>query len=554
MPSSDPAASQQTPAAENAAVRAIAYYLPQYHPIPENDEWWGKGFTEWTNVTRAKPLFDGHYQPHLPTELGFYDLRLPEVRIAQAELARRYGVHGFCYYYYSFGEKRLLERPLLDMVRSGVPDFPFCICWANESWTRRWDGAEAQVLVAQDDSAEGYRRFIHEVLPILLDARYIRVNGAPLVLVYRARRIPDAPAVAAYWREAAVAAGLPGLYLCSVQSHDPQLDPRSVGFDAAVEFPPSPWGSPSSAQELPGLSPDFTGAVFDYREFATSAIARTSPPYRLLRGVMTDWDNTARRGPAAYLFKGSSPREYETWLRAAVAWTRAHNPPEERLVFVNAWNEWAEGAHLEPDERHGRAWLEATERALSRAHDWRGALDALRREPVDPAALRPWLDDLELALDGLGRARQEPAPHRTALRAGMPDGLGAKPVTVGLMQLEAVQGRAPRGRITVRRGQPLRAAGWSVAPGVPMARSQGLLMLRSPNGDRVFTAPIGPRTARHDVSFRHRQLGRHATELPGFDVELETAGLAPGEYRLSVLHATAERVVAAHSEHRVVVE
>jgi len=538
------------------AVRAIAYYLPQFHPTPENDAWWGRGFTEWTNVTRARPLFEGHYQPHLPADLGFYDLRLPEIRRAQADLAREHGLHGFCYYYYSFGEKRLLERPLMEVLESGEPDFPFCICWANETWSRRWDGAEAEVLVAQDDSPDTYRRFIHEVLPILQDRRYIRVNGAPLVLVYRVGRIPDAAAVAACWREAAAAAGLPGLYLCAVQSHDPHLDPRPLGFDAAVEFPPSPWdGRQVDPATLPRLDADFTGQVFDYRDLATRFIQREEPPYRLLRGVMTSWDNTARRGPAAYLFQGASPREYETWLRATVAWTEAHHPPDERIVFVNAWNEWAEGAHLEPDQRDGHAWLEATARALSRATAWRGALELLRRGgPLSAEAIRPYLDDLEHALDRLDRCTAATAAPRSRLEQGTPPVLDGKPIsTDGLLKVELLQRDRPRGRVSLRAGEPLHVKGWAVAPGLPVLGSATFLMLRSPTGERTFTARISQREARHDVAFQHRHLDARSTIHAGFEIELESAGVPPGEYKLGMVQATADKVVTSFSEHRVVV-
>jgi len=538
-------------------VRAIAYYLPQFHPIPENDAWWGRGFTEWTNVTRAKPLFQGHYQPHLPTELGFYDLRLPEVRVAQAELAREYGIHGFCYYYYSFGTKRLLERPLLDMVESGSPDFPFCICWANESWTRRWDGAEAQSLIAQDDSPERYRQFIHEVLPFLKDRRYIQVGGRPMLLVYRVGRIPDAAAVAAYWREQAEAAGLPGLYLCAVQSHDASFDPRRAGFDAAVEFPPSPWhGAKIDPKTLPGLDPDFTGNIFDYREFVTRTLARPAPDYRLLRGVMLGWDNTARRGPAAYLFNGATPSEYEAWLRGAAAWTAAHNPPHEQIVFVNAWNEWAEGTHLEPDERHGRSWLEATQRALTRADAWRGALDALRRGGTVPQeVLMAHGEDLKLALERLDRIERVTSRYQASLTEGVPKSFAGKAVhTNGLLHVEAVQGRQPSGRTKLRDGENLRVSGWALAPGIDLRSSPAALVLRSPTGERIYWAPLGERTMRHDVAFQHRHLDPRSVCLAGFDVEFATGALAQGEYKLGVVHEHEKAVVTGFSEHRVVVE
>lgn len=204
----------------DAAVRAIAFYLPQYHPVPENDEWWGKGFTEWRNVSKARPLFPGHYQPHLPADLGFYDLRLPEVREAQAELARAHGISGFVYYHYWFNGRRILERPFNEVLQSGKPDFPFCLCWANENWTRIWDGGDKHILLEQKYSAQDDLAHIQSLIPAFRDERYIRVNGKPLFLVYRAELIPDPVRTAAIWREAAIKAGVGDLYLARVESYD----------------------------------------------------------------------------------------------------------------------------------------------------------------------------------------------------------------------------------------------------------------------------------------------------------------------------------------------
>ena len=218
-------------------VRAIAFYLPQFHPIPENDGWWGPGFTEWSNVTRAQPNFDGHYEPHLPADLGFYDLRVPETREQQAELARAHGIHGFCYYYYWFAGKRLLERPIEEMRASGRPDFPICLCWANENWTRRWDGADREVLIAQNPSPADDERLIRDLLAHFRDPRYIRVGGRPLFMVYRVGVLPDVRASAAIWRDICRREGIGELYLCAAKTYDTG-DPAQYGFDAAVEFPP----------------------------------------------------------------------------------------------------------------------------------------------------------------------------------------------------------------------------------------------------------------------------------------------------------------------------
>ncbi|MEO5702028.1 MAG: glycoside hydrolase family 99-like domain-containing protein [Casimicrobiaceae bacterium] len=347
-------------------VRAVAFYLPQFHPIPENDQWWGKGFTEWRNVVRARPNFPGHYQPQLPADLGFYDLRLSETREAQAALARSHGISAFCYYHYWFSGRRLLERPLEEVVASGKPDFPFCVCWANENWTRRWDGLDREILVGQDYSPDDAMGFIRDLLPVLADPRYLRITGRPVVLVYCVSALPDPRRWADTWRRAAQQAGHPDLYLALVQSvNETGGDPRPIGFDAAVEFPPHLFAMDELTAGVSGVRPGFRGVIFDYIACARHGLARPRPDYTLLRGAMPGWDNTARGQDTANAFVNAEPANYERWLRGIVATTRAWHSGDERLVFINAWNEWAEGCHLEPDLRYGSAFLEATHRALA---------------------------------------------------------------------------------------------------------------------------------------------------------------------------------------------
>jgi GT2 family glycosyltransferase len=350
--------------AERDRVRTIAFYLPQYHPIPENDAWWGRGFTEWTNVARSKPLYPGHAQPRLPADLGFYDLRLPEVREAQAEMAARAGLAGFCYYYYWFDGKRLLERPLLDVLEQKRPDFPFCVCWANENWTRRWDGKESEILIGQRHSPEDDRLLLESLLPFFADRRYIRVDGRPLVLLYRPQLLPDVSRTTGIWRDAARAAGVGELYLVAVQSFDMEWDrdPRPWGFDAAVEYPPHGLSVPVAPP--PGFDTAKGGLFFDYAKSAERFARRALPDYPLIRAAMASWDNSPRRRESAHIFLNGSPDDYRRWLETIVRQTRHLKSGDERLVFINAWNEWAEGNTLEPDEEHGHAYLEATARAL----------------------------------------------------------------------------------------------------------------------------------------------------------------------------------------------
>jgi hypothetical protein len=351
---------------DKCSVRLIAFYLPQYHPIPENDAWWGKGFTEWANVAKARPNFVGHYQPHLPGELGFYDLRLPEVRQAQAELAAAHGIHGFCYYYYWFNGRRLLNRPLDEVLSSGQPKLPFCVCWANENWTRIWDGNDHAVLIEQQYSEQNDQLLIQGLFSLLSDQRYIQIDGKPLILIYKPELLPDPVRTTEIWRHQCRQAGLGEIYLACVHNLTPgasRTDPPRMGFDAGVEFPPLGGGIPSSAP-TDILNPVSKGIFYDYWATAQNFMSAPTPAYPWFRGVMPSWDNTARRQNAAHVFIGATPERYRRWLERSINWTVQYRAPGERIVFINAWNEWAEGNHLEPDQVHGRAYLNATHAAL----------------------------------------------------------------------------------------------------------------------------------------------------------------------------------------------
>ncbi len=342
-------------------VRAIAFYLPQFHPIPENNAWWGPGFTEWTNVTKARPNFVGHYQPRVPADLGYYDLRVTEVMEKQAELARRYGLHGFCYYYYWFGGHRLLERPIEQMLATGRPNMPFCLCWANENWTRRWDGQEQDVLMAQKHSDTDDEAVIRDLIRYFRSPYYICINGKPLILVYRVTLFPDFARTAAIWRQVCKDEGIGDIYIAQVESFElasSGISPMKLGCDAAVEFPPQGMADPIPL-DSPLLNPDFQGAVVDYRDIAVKYATREMPAYKRFMGLMPGWDNTARRQNNSYAFVNSTPGAFQAWTEAAIARTKEQFSGDERLMFVNAWNEWAEGAYLEPDRRFGHSFLEA---------------------------------------------------------------------------------------------------------------------------------------------------------------------------------------------------
>lgn len=341
--------------------RVWPFYLPQFHPVVENDRWWGKGFTEWTNVTAAQPVYPGHYQPRFPQDLGFYDLRLDEVRQAQRDLAAAAGIEGFMYYYYWFAGHRLLEQPIERLLKSDL-DQPFCIMWANENWTRRWDGRESDILVAQDYDRVPAEDFIDDVLPLLADERYLTIGGRKVIAVYRPGQLVDLPHVIATWRDRARAAGVGELFVMNVDvdlefdglGHD--LD--EAGLDGSLGFPPHNHhyaGLPAGglvAHER------FEGSVLSYELMAAAAERKLGsgidPHY--YPGVMVAFDNTPRRQWAPDIWYGSNPYTFRRWLAAAV---RAVLPrqPDQRVVFVNAWNEWAEGAVLEPTDRYGRSFL-----------------------------------------------------------------------------------------------------------------------------------------------------------------------------------------------------
>jgi lipopolysaccharide biosynthesis protein len=307
----------------------------------------------------------GHYQPHLPGELGFYDLRIPEVQKRQVELARKYGIYGFCFHYYWFGGKRLLERPLAQFIENRGIDFPFCICWANENWTRKWDGAEDEILIGQTHSEDEDVAFIRDVIPAFLDNRYIHVNGKPLLIVYRVSKMPNPQRAVEIWRSECRKNGIGDIYLVAAQSYQIN-DPRPYGFDAAVEFPPHDLGHTYIDKNMVQIiNPDFIGGIFDYEKAILSMMNASAPDYTLFKTVMPSWDNTARRQNDGFTFIHSSPEAYKKWLTLAISHTRRFLPEDKQFVFINSWNEWGEAAYLEPDRIYGYAYLQATAEAIA---------------------------------------------------------------------------------------------------------------------------------------------------------------------------------------------
>ena len=360
--------------------RIIAIHLPQFHPIPENDRWWGKGFTEWTNVVSAKPLFPGHYQPQLPADLGFYDLRLHESRVEQAKLASEYGIHGFCYYHYWFNGKTLLEKPLEALLKRSEPNFPFCLCWANENWTRIWDGQDNQILIKQNHNLKDDLAHIQYLIQFFKDERYIKIDDKPVFLVYRSELIPEMTKTINLWRKTVKRAGFIDLYIIRVESMVKNVVPIEIGFDASMDFQPN-WSMYGNKLKESKREKFFrwlryllfrknkvnhyaNNNIYSYREYVTRFINfKEKPEYKKYPGVFPGWDNSPRKSKGATIFTDSEPEIFKDWFLHILRTFEPYST-DENLIFINAWNEWAEGNHLEPCQKWGRSYLESVRKAI----------------------------------------------------------------------------------------------------------------------------------------------------------------------------------------------
>ena len=346
-------------------IKTIAFYLPQYHPIPENDEAWGKGFTEWTNVTKALPQFDGHYQPRFPDELGYYDLRLTSVQKRQIELAKNYGISGFCYHYYWFDGKKVMDQPLQQILDDPELDFPFCVNWANENWTKRWDGLDNEVILKQQHSAADDLAFIKSLKPVLKDPRYIKVDDKPLLMIYRPQNFPNPKRTVKILREYARDNGIGELFLVLTHSFE-NVDPISMGFDAATEFAPNNFKLSRINTNLQYFNDKNAGNAFDYLEAINYSFKQKDYEYPCFRSICPSWDNEARKPGKGNVLCNASPTAYKSWLEYLCYFTQKNRTTDQQIIFINAWNEWAEAAYLEPDRKFGYAYLAATRDVLKK--------------------------------------------------------------------------------------------------------------------------------------------------------------------------------------------
>lgn len=532
-------------------IKLIAYYLPQFHPIIENDEWWGAGFTEWINVTQATSYFKNHYQPHVPGELGYYDLRLPEVREAQAKLAREHGIYGFCYYYYWFAGRKLLERPLQEVFESGRPDFPFCICWANENWSRRWDGSENEVLVQQVHNEQTDEDFIHDVIPLFKDLRYIKVKGAPLLIIYRINLMPDPGRTSEKWRKICADNGIPEIHLCMAETFG-LTDPHQYGFNSAVQFPPHNMVSGLFPQDsfapdrvnndFEDLAENFSGDIYDFESIVKDQIAKVEPGYKQFPGVMVAWDNTARKKNAGLIFNNSTPGAYEIWLRAAIDRARQSLPKGEQLVFINAWNEWAEGAHLEPDKKNGRGYLEATRRALMGNSDWQLLMDyAIQLPELSGLTKKNVLADLHYVLERLTKVNEyllstSEFKNWSKLRPGRPSSWTEFEYTsAGDCHLDTINHykHFDGQRIVIDSIQKLRIIGWAFHDARQVLREDtpSYLVLEAISSELIFFAPLAHRLQRTEVANAYKNPN---IRYSGIDALLDASEVPSGCYYVSI--------------------
>ncbi len=544
-------------------VRVIAFYLPQFHPIPENDRWWGPGFTEWTNVTRGRPMYAGHYQPRRPGELGYYDLRVPDVRRRQEELARKYGIHAFCYYYYWFSGQRLLERPLDLMLADRESDFPFCICWANENWSRRWDGSEQDILMEQKHLPEDPVRFIEDLAPVLRDRRYLRVNGAPILLVYRPDIIPALTSVLRTWRKSAEDLGIGPLHLCAVQSFG-YTSSLEDGFDAMVEFPPHSIGGRGSHRQDAGRRPGVQRQdLLVHRRH--QILPQSGVRHRAARLPRTD-ERMGQHRPAR-LQQSHLPRRNAAELRGVAAAPAGLHPPTPFRRSPSGVRERVERVGRRRLSGAGRAvpgygFLEATSRAVFGVPTPAALISTLRQINAGNDEALGALAELEHAIrvnEGIVNLIDTKKLLRTdSTRTGSYGRFHALehsgvtlPATVQLKDvtgfLDALNSPNYAGGVTLNRSYDVLLMGWIAASRIEVdPNSPILFQLSNLESGARYIAQVRSRTRRDDVvaHLKSQRAYRHMSEgcslHSGYRAYLNISAVEPGPYKLDAIVPAAD--------------
>jgi hypothetical protein len=518
-----------------APARPIAFYLPQFHPTPENDKWWGAGFTEWTNVTQAQQIFPGHYQPRVPGLLGYYDLRLRETIESQIALATRYGIYGFCIYYYWFSGRRVLSKPI-DVFASIDTEFKFSLCWANESWSRRWDGSEHELLIRQEHDPEKDMHFIDDVLPYMKKKNYISVEGRKLLAIYRPKLLNRMADVIKHWRKRAREEGIE-LFIVGCETFEETNFERS-GLDGSVEFPPH--NTTTNAEEVPSLSAhERAPRIYDYQKYVADQVARPYKTYKCFPSVITGWDNSARRKQTPTIFVNSTPELYSTLLYDAINRVEAQKfAPEDKLVFINAWNEWGEGTYLEPDQRWGDKYLEATRQVVYGCSRSRQILAADIKNLKDVSeealgALKAEIRSILLERDGLRKyAAMSNLNADFGPYAEIPEALrrlrserGAYCNVDSCNQRELPAEGLPRTFVTL--------SGWLFDPRAKLKQERRLTcfaLVEKESGNRYVWLRQLRMSERVDVAQAYANLDAPSAALSGFTAILDLAAVPAGIY------------------------
>ena len=535
----DPAGPQ--PAAADG-VKIVAYYLPQFYPFDVNDAAWGDGFTEWSNVIGATPQFPGHKAQILPAGLGFYDLRQTELRRRQAALAAEFGVDAFCYHYYWFSGRRLMQDGLEAILSSGQPSQDFCLCWANEPWSRQWDGSQSEMLVDQDHDPAIDASLIQDLLPYFADERYLKVAGAPMLVIYRLGIMREPEHVIEAWRAAAIEAGLPGLFVVAARTFG-LTDAQAAMVDAIVEFPPHGLVARPIQAQL-GAPSSFEGNVYDYREAAVNAVvAEPSSDHVCFPGVMPRWDNTARRASKAHIFHDSSPASFQLWTALALA-RAAMLPRGQRFLFINAWNEWGEGAMLEPDRLDGHAYLEAVRDARSAILTDPAAEQRFRLlsglKDADATRLVDSMDASVQMVEALvRRSHARPsARSRPSVPAFMAAALNSAVTGFGCIDEPSPDPGAPS--VLVTPGQSVAIRGWAVMARTMSHRNDRvayLVLTHAATGAFARCIAILNWWQRTDVRDAERLSAPDDACYFGFDVKMPFECIDPGDYEFNIVQS-----------------